>query len=77
MALHRNLPVFVYMDYNVGFVDARLYCLTYGAVPLVPSQTFTVWHAAQCSLLFHFDMGDGACILFQGLRLMLGLYSLH
>jgi hypothetical protein len=57
------------MDYNIGFVDTRLYCLTYEAAPWVPSQTFTVWHAAQCSLLFHFDMGDGACSLFQGLEI--------
>ena len=29
----QNLTVSVYVDYTVGFVDARLYCLTYRAVP--------------------------------------------
>jgi len=29
----QNLTVFVYVDYTVGFVDARLYCLTYRAAP--------------------------------------------
>ena len=53
----------------VGCVDTRLYCLTCGAALEVPSQTFAVQHAAQCSLLFHFDVGDGACVLFQGLEI--------
>jgi len=69
VALRRNLPVFVHMDCNVGFIDTRPYFLTYGAAPLVPSQTFMVWHTAQCSLLFHFDVGDGACVLFRGLEI--------
>jgi hypothetical protein len=53
----------------VGSVDTRLYCLTYGAALWVPSQTFTVWHTAQFSLLFHFETGDGAFVLFQGLEI--------
>jgi hypothetical protein len=65
VALRGNLSVFVHVDYIVGC----LYCLTYGAAPLVLSQTFTVRHAAQCSLLFHFDTGDGACVLFQDLEI--------